>query len=624
MIALLDNFSPDLVHIIGLAALLVVCAALVALGAAVAGAPRIAEADLICGWAIVSVIVVVLGTTTAVSFSHIAVAVLVAAIGAAVLVVRRDGRLANSDIVRTVVLAMPVIALVTAMLPSQWDEFSHWLPNAYYILEVDGFPGAGRPKSMSAWPAYPYGLPLVIYATSRIAGNFVDNAGGLFNLALMISFALLIARILRMAVSADQAGIFSQRPLGWAYCALGGLAVTALNPTFVPKIVFTAYADAGTSVATGFGAVLGWSMLEALAENDERRARRMALQLGFVFAALINLKQANMALVGILIMALLAAGTNQPGLRFRRLARLSPHLLLFPIVVYVAWQLYAGSNISGGALVVRPVSEWSVSLTPDIVARMLLIASKKGGYFAVMLVAVVFAARAMARPDGRFGQLAIITGFTFVLYNTFLLFTYVAAFGESEARAAVSYWRYNTHLGGICVAFGAYGIGLLWRRYLAPRIHFGLGWVPIVLLLAIPIAASGKLRFDNVAPKLYVRAVGSEMAGILPAGTRLSVLDPTDNGFYRLLLGHMLNGSAEIVFAISAGWKKGAREIAAELAGKKANYAWVHVPTPKLERALGTRLPKRSSYLLVREPAGWAIMRAWPYPGYDDPRNVGD
>ena len=39
--------------------------------------------------------------------------------------------------------------------------------------------------------------------------------------------------------------------IGWTYCAIGALAITGLNPTFVPKIVFTAYADTLTTVLVG-------------------------------------------------------------------------------------------------------------------------------------------------------------------------------------------------------------------------------------------------------------------------------------------------------------------------------------------------------------------------------------
>ena len=42
----------------------------------------------------------------------------------------------------------------------------------------------------------------------------------------------------------------------WGICALAGLLITALNPTYVLRLVFSSYADATTSITVRFACAL--------------------------------------------------------------------------------------------------------------------------------------------------------------------------------------------------------------------------------------------------------------------------------------------------------------------------------------------------------------------------------
>jgi len=91
--------------------------------------------------------------------------------------------------------------------------------------------------------------------------------------------------------------------------ALGGLAVTVVNPTFAQKVVLTAYADTATAVCVGFGGVLGWRMLDAMARGAAKDARRLAFEVGLVMSVLVNLKQATVVLFALVIGAIAIIGT---------------------------------------------------------------------------------------------------------------------------------------------------------------------------------------------------------------------------------------------------------------------------------------------------------------------------
>lgn len=633
MTTIAQYFTPSLFQLLGLFGLLLVSLVMLVFGALAGGERRLAEADLVVGWSVLSSVFVIVGVAAPLPFGILGYTLVAVAIPCGAVVYFRFKRVVESDVLRMAALALPLIALVTAMTASQWDEFTQWLPNARYIWEIDVFPRTGYAATNSAAPGYPYALATVIYMTSLIARSFVENAGAMFNLLLLLSFALIVARLIRSAIVAPTPDRYVKLGLwapmtgahGWGYCAIGGLAVTVLNPTFVPKIVFTAYADSATSTAFGVCLVLGWLMLDALGEDDAPRARALAVQLGLTSAVLVNVKNGNLALVAILVVGLLIVAARDPGLKTLGVVRLAHWVLVPPIAIYALWQLHVGLHISDGGVALRSAADWHPELIPDVLARMALIASKKGGYFGLMLVALWFAAAALIRrPRDAFDRLAILTAVAFVLYQAFLLFAYVAAFDEYDARRAASYWRYNTHLGGVAVAFGAYGLALLWRRHLTLRLRRDLNWIPVVLIVLMPVALSHKVRFDDRPQKRYVRAVGAELARTLPATARLAILDPSDNGFYETMIRYELHRGAKIVIRVSAYNKTTPDAIARTLSSRNVSHVWVHVPTTLVEATLTARLPKGASYLLSRADGAWKIDKSWPYPGYDDPAALPD
>ena len=613
----LANLTPSAAHLTWLAALAVIVAAYCLIGGAVAGRGRLPEADLIGGWAVAASTVTLIGVTTDIRISWVDDALLVVAVAAAIFLLLREQRLFHPGWARVVVLAAPMIALVAAMQPSQWDEFTNWLPNARYLFEIDGFPSRTRPPSISVFPAYPYGLATPIAHVSHMVGGFADNTGALFNVALLLAFALLIARLIAFGMGRP---IDERRGPGWGFSALVLLAVTVLSPTFVPKIAFTAYADLATSICAAFAAVLLVYALGALADGENARAHTFAWQAGLALTMLILLKQVNVVHVGAIVLGAGLAAWRDARVGLRRIAALALPALLLPAIVYAAWQIYTGIEIPGGALTVRPFDKWLVDLIPQILVQMAYVLSKKGGYVGLMLVAVVFGVRALRQVSTPFERLSIIAATAFIGYNAFLFVSYVAVFGANEAVTAGSFWRYNMHLGGIALAFAALGGALLWRRWgrggtwLRP-----LGVVATMLVVAWPVAGATKLRFDIRAPKLYIRAVASDIASMLKPTDIVAVIDASGFGTYPMMMRYeLLRRPAQLVIFETAMTVTEA-EVRQFLDSTRPVYAWIHVPTPAIEAALGVKMAPRASYLLSSDAAGWREVKSWPYPGYDLP-----
>lgn len=630
----IDYFLLDGAQIIGLVAVLLTALGLVAIGGLVGGRNRIAEGDLIYGWALALAVYTSIGTLTDIKFSIIGLGLAAIAAAAGLILAWREKKIWSSNVWRVLLCSGFLIILIADMKPSQWDEFTNWLPNARHLFVHDGFPSITGPAHDLPAPAYPYGLPLLIYFASLIAGTLVENAGALFNLLFYLGFAGLLARVIGLAVSDGsdggdgeaKAGVARPAftPTGWALCALGGLAITALSPTFVPKIVFTAYAEVGTAISLGLGAVLGWLMLDALAHGDRRQAGRLAWQLSLAAIVLVSMKQGNYVLLASLYAALAFVAWRDrrvPLIEFIRLVLLA---LLLPIAVWALWRVYVGAHIEAGEFIIRPFSQWFFPFIGDIAARMALVASKKGGYFGVMLVAVLVMLFTMRHMRTRWHSLAAITAIVFILYNAGLLLAYISAFGEGEARRAASYWRYNMHLGGVCVVFAAYGLGLLWHRRPNWLRNAWPGRIAIILVILLPFAAATKLRFDDRPPKTYVRAVASDIRDSIEPNSRLAVIDFAHGGFYAMMMRYYVFDAADIAVILTAYQGVSARIIRKSIDESNATHAWVHIPTQEGAKAFGVQLPDRSSYFLKRQNGAWRIIRSWPYPGYRLPSDLPD
>ncbi|MDH5748927.1 MAG: hypothetical protein OEY85_06425 [Rhodospirillales bacterium] len=604
-----DYFISGGGQLLSLATVAVIWLTFAALGALIAGRDRVRDVDPLFGWALVCLVFTLMGVFTALTFTVIAMALGGTAAAAAVIVIRRDGGLLSAGAVKIILLGAPLFLMVSAMAASQWDEFSHWLPSIRFLLESDGFPARNNVFTGGSFPAYPYNWPLASYLAGRLGGGLIENTGGIFNILLLFTFGLLIVRLIRGILNLDQDAV-----PGWGLVALGGLAATLFNPTFTQKVVLTAYADTSSAVALGAAAVLGWFMLEALAGGRAKEAYRLSWQAGLMLMLLINLKQANLVLCVILIGSLVLVALRDPDIHIKESWKLLAGLILPPLVIYAAWRYHVATELSGQEFRFRPFADWHLAIIPQVLWKMLTVLAKKGLYLGIMVLATLFAIRGLIRFRTGFDRMAIIAGFAFIGYNAFLFLTYIASFGPNDALRAASLWRYNMHLGLIAVAFAAYGLAMLWRTKLAPRMpEKPLAWISVLLILIVPVIFAKKIRFDLEEPKPHYRAVAVKLDSILPEGSRFFVLDPRGNGESGIITRFDLGPSRTFVGKLAA-FDAISTELIRTVFKSKFDYLLVHSISPSVIEALDLPLKERTSYLLVRDGTAWRITNSWPYP----------
>lgn len=601
---------PDTTQLLQFLALLVVAAGFIAIGAAcrllTKDAKAAPEADLLVGWALVAILFTVLGTLTPIPFIWLAGLVAITALVASALLIRRGERLLPAGAGKLALLVLPILLATLSMLPAENDDLAQYLPNLRYLMLVDHFPGAGRPISDSALPAYPYTLAMVGYLAGRLSGTLADNAVSQFNLLLLASQALLLIRLFH---NGDR-----DKKIGWGEAATALIFVTLLAPTFVPKLVLSNYADCATSVALAFAAVLGLRVLA----DDSPRGRGGLAQLSLCCAALILPKQANMVLFLLLVIGLGVAMARKP----KRLPLLLPAGLAAALPYFV-WRVQVAAMGGTGEQAAVPFAKWQFEVLPHTLDQIGIIIVNKGGYFALAALLCLVAAWALARGPRPEQMPALVFATIFVGFTSFLLWVYVAVYIGYEGWSAASFWRYHTELGGLELVAAASLAGLWWRRanaHPSTVIRRTVTVICLVLALAGPILGARFLRSDIHPVKDHMRAVATELATMLSSDATVLVIDANGSGLAPKLIDWYMGFGTQVRGEISAFTPAAA--LAPILANTTASHLYVLSWNEVIESALGLTLPNGQSHLLARAGGGWALVKSWRFEGFSSPNDV--
>jgi hypothetical protein len=603
---LLDGFEQA----VALGATTILFVLLAALGRAVVGPRAVPEATPIHGWAAAFAAVLVAQTLFGLGIAAAGWAVVGAGgLAAIYLAAKKEFPLA-SILARAAIVALPLLLIAAAHRASEWDEFSHWAGATRYLVEKNALPTRADPEHGLQFPAYPFAFPILNALASQLAGRFLEAAGAVSNVFLLLCYGALAVRL-----ALQGAGRAANGAGTWTAAVFAVAAGTILNPSFVQKIVLTNYADTATGVVAALAGVLVWRALEALAAGRDGEARALAWQLGLAGAVFVGIKQVNAGILALILASVGVVAARDPAISFKKLLMLGPAAVLPPLAIYLLWRHHVAVAVGGaGEFRLMPASQWIVDKIPAILGQMAVIASKKGVYFGLMLIAVGFALRALWRCRDSLDRLALVVVIPFLGYNAFLLFAYVAVFGEFDALRAASFWRYNMHLSLLGAAFFAYLVGAVWQRFLGERaLPRALGAAMLVLVIALPIALAPKLRFDLEPPKPHYRAVAEALVGMVPREARLLVFDIAGSGESGVITFYHLRRMRGVAFLSAFHGVDQARADKLFSDGPP-DFVLVHSGAAQAAAATGLALADGESVLLRRVAAGWTIAGRWPYP----------
>jgi hypothetical protein len=229
---------------------------------------------------------------------------------------------------------------------------------------------------------------------------------------------------------------------------------------------------------------------------------------------------------------MLVLACADPALTMKRAAR-SIALALGPsLALYLLWRVFAlSSGFAEGELKPLPMAEWNVLLLPRILLAIFVAMFRKATFFLCVAALLVLTVRVLRqRPSSREGRLLGMICGVVVLFNGFLLFTYVAHFPPAWALGAHSFFRYNTQVSLLLMLGFVVSLRPLLAHWLTtrPAVARKGASAAVTAALLLPIAAAPLLRFDRDPPQPELRRLGNAAASYLRPGDRVALLLPGD------------------------------------------------------------------------------------------------
>ncbi len=172
--------------------------------------------------------------------------------------------------------------------------------------------------------------------------------------------------------------------------------------------------------------------------------------MSLILAAMINTKQSGIGLVLALAGAAIVIGAAERG-AFRRLVGETARVLVPAALLYAVWRYFV-AHAGVAELEPLPFNEWNWALFPATFAGIVGSIAEKPVYFAAEIVSFVCLALLWRRQGwSQATRFLAFNAAVFILYNGYLMVTYIAHFSAEMAAEAHSYFRYNTHLSLVLV-----------------------------------------------------------------------------------------------------------------------------------------------------------------------------
>jgi hypothetical protein len=344
--------------------------------------------------------------------------------------------------------ALPSLGIAAWHATDHWDDFMTWLPNALYLWQHGAFPIAAAPPLVSALPGYPPAASIVLAAVWSVAGEVVEAAGPVINVACLMILPGLVLRTLRVG---QPRGLPTEIALGAALA----LATTILNVGLDWHWVLSSLPDTATLVAfaVAFRLAAEFSVLGFVVPRSHVAA------LAAVLGLIANLKQTGIVLVALLVLgvALVAISWIGPAWRHVRFCIGALFLVCIPsLAVWWGWHVYLTRLFSAYVPSLRPIDDWYLWLLPNFFTAIGRSMADHWLFFAPILVVVARGLYVLARrwlagniiPVSPADRLAAAYALVHGGYTAFLIICYLAAFDERDIRTASEWFRYQAHTGG--------------------------------------------------------------------------------------------------------------------------------------------------------------------------------
>jgi hypothetical protein len=578
-------------------------------------------ADMLVGFGLLTSALTVLAVTTRIPLAWLMAGLAVLSVVA--LLVRRQFPGGRSTWI-ALLLVSPILVGAAGQEPAMWDDFWNWLPSAAYEYQQNSLPWPDLAPSLSIFPGYPQGMPLVIAAASFLAGRFVESAGPITNVLLLAGSSALFAEALTAALVRH--GRLPAREMPPPFLIAGAVAITILlNPGLDGSVALSSYADCATMVAVGALGLLGVEILSRLSSRDPADVEGLAWRFGFVGAMLVNLKQANPVLLALITGGLILVVLRDPAIRTRPALLQLPRMLGPGIVLIALWRWYVTHNLSNSEQAFQRFETWNFAALRSAFASI-------GGYIAEaplfhslmwLVTAAGFAFFFQSpRKASEARWLAVLCATVWVGYNVFLLIIYLGVMSASDAYGAADYWRYAPHVAllGLYAPVMALAVA---RRPARMNLKSAVSALAVVLVaLCILPMRSDLNNPPGRAWQRFVRDAVADMRHLIPPGSKVVIVSfsfPNSLPFgvaVRYDLWQLDMPEQQIVTTIR--WDD--RDLAAVTgfaSRGEVDYLIIQDADGSMDKAtdtLGLPRLKHELALFVWKVGAWERVKSWPIP----------
>lgn len=403
----------------------------------------------------------------------------------------------------------------------EWDDMSHWLPNAHFLFQYGRFPAQGGPVAYSAWPAYPYGYSLLVASAGWIVGQFVEVVGPLLNLFLLVLFAAFLGQ----QINPDEKDKWQKVRLFVVML----LSVTLLNPALDITLLFSAYAEYTTAVLVALLLYVGW-------QYCQNPGRGLIISFALLSIIFVEIKQANIFMLALLVGSL---WITTPSRKVHVLKWLLLGILP-ALAVNGFWEFYKAQHLAGLAFTFKPFHDWQWWFLPNLLNAMGLVALDKIGFFAILFGLIGWAVTLAFKPRTPLSQLVMSFALVALGHWAFLTLAYIGSrFSEWEITTAASFFRYMSQLQCAAVMILILRIAQAVRpRY--EEYHLLLRGIGSLLVLGVPLAALvfvGFNLFEKPLPSIQAtRNYAHSIFPKMPPQGKVGLIGTTTNGLENTMI----------------------------------------------------------------------------------------
>jgi hypothetical protein len=519
-------------------------------------------------------------------------------------------------------LVSPILVSAAGHDPAMWDDFWNWLPSAAYEYSHNSLPWPDLAPSLSIFPGYPQGMPLMISAASFVCGRFLETAGPTINVLLLAGSSALFAEALAVALVRHKRLQAAEIP---PVLIAGAVAITTiLNPGLDGGVVLSSYADCGTMVAVGALGLLGVEILARLsATSDAADVEGLAWRFGFVGAMLINLKQANPILLVLIMAGLILVALRDPAIRTRRALLQLPRMLGPAIVVFAVWRWYVVQSLPNSEQGFRTLAAWNFDVLRQTLAAIGHLIAEAPLFHAMMwMVTAVGIALffQLPRKANEARWLAVVCATVWLGYNAFLVIIYLGVMSHSDAQIGADYWRFTPHV----ALLGLYPpvIALATARW--PAWMNLRSAVPTLAVVALAFCAM-PLRSDLNNPPgrawlRFLRDAAVDMRSVIPKGSKLLIVPYWSSSPFGVAVRYNLwqLDLPERPIAVTIGWVDGDLEKVAGWAARgEVDYLLIQDGEGTVNEETDTLgLPRLNHELVlyIWRNGAWERAKSWPIP----------